>query len=932
MTDTFKHVHDGDTGDGTRFGLVSAQENTEDGKHNTATGVEQTKTTTDLVQSLNPSLGPSPGGEPFGRNVNLLETRGKNSFNALQKILLGIPTSGYGTTVQAPTVSPERRAQEAKLHPHVPAPDLYTEDGKPTAKLLQGAERVKLLQEAWANYQNNATSDPKLTPAEDFRNATAELYDSDPDNFLDGNAYLQGLHSQGTAGITAVPDSTTPLPSDPRNIIEQTLGAFVGTTADTPTHRVRSPLGVLGSSGGIVSDISDKLTEWGAQPSPKDAKELELLKTQFSEQDLKATEKMPLPQRVAHLKALSVNRANMTELANLTGTDSFKAQAFGLLSMLPGAIATDGMLGLAGKGASSVLEYADSIAAKKVATKYEADLATHIQASRAGIEANKAANIPFLMQNRVAQDATLRGDAEANITMGLTPQAAASKWTTRQKEALWQLTPKTLQDNLTNNAAYWKFGYQAAIKSPAMLYGFTEATEAVHGFVFNEDKTEGFHHLTPEEYGMGLAFGLLGHGAGPAYQRLTAKYDRLRNLQENLGIHEGTTAGYKNTPSGAVVNSNAAANLREVHEILQTHAKDKTPFSPEQEARLQELEHVTNDLKRFSTDIEKTKHYEDLSNELDKGVSPKDAKDLDLRDTLKSLKDPDAVTVQNHLSFLTPGGETKANLGNVRELLNKLKQGELRTKTASMLQFSGPVNNILKALDTGNDWVEKKGPKYRYKQSEKYRALTGNSETIVQNAITSLVSSDKFQKLPPEAQAKVLEPIAHHQLLRSNLHKDLGARKVALRDQRPVHVGVIGKHLIDTSKMKDGAAKDKATEVNEYLTEVHKRFDTEYQGTYFRGQIFKDLLSTPDWKQELLSKDQKTQQAISHAVELNPNIREWLKSENHENFVEDLSNAFTFNVKEQKFKLKEEDSSVTEVDPLPEGTTAPKQEPEEAVC
>jgi hypothetical protein len=587
------------------------------------------------------------------------------------------------------------------------------------------------------------------------------------------------------------------------------------------------------------------------------------------------------------------------------------------------------VLGVAGKGTTSALEYADSIAAKRIATKYEADLATHISESKALMNTGRPP-LGLLMQDKVAQDATLRAAAEADITIGLTPQATAAKWAQRQKEALWSITPKALQDNLTNNAAYWKFGYQAAIKSPAMLYGFTEATDTVHGFVFNEDKTEGFHHLTPEEYGMGLAFGLLGHGASPAYKQLTAKYDRLKKLQENLGIDEGTTAGYKATSSGAVIDSDAAANLREVNEILKTHSRDKTPFSAEQEARLQELRHVKDDLRYLSTDLEKSKHYEDLSAELDKGISPADAKDLDLRPTLNALTDPEAVPIKNHPSFLTPVTETGANLGNVRELLGKLQQGELRADTASMLQFSGPVNNILKALDTGHDWVEKKDAKYRYKQTEKYRALSGASETRVQNAITSLVTNDKFKALSPEAQAEVLEPIAHHQLLRSDLHKDITARQVALADGRPVHIGVIGKHLIDTSKMKDGTAKDKATKVNQYLTEVHKRFDTEYQGTYFNGQIFKDLLAKPDWKKDFL--DQATHKDISHAVELNPNIRDWLKSENHGNFVEELTKDYAFNVKEQKFKLKEEDSSVTDVDPLPEGTTAPKLDPETAVC
>ena len=920
MTDTFTNVHDGDTADGIRFGLVGAQENTDGGKHNTAMGAEQTETTEALVHSINPKLGPSPGGEPFGRNVNLLETSGGNSFNVLQNVLLGIPVSGYGTTVQAPTVSPDRRVQESKLHEHRPAEGLYTPDGKPTAKLLQGVERVKLVQEAWANYQDNATSDPNLTPAEDFKRAVAELYDSDPHNFLDGNAYLKRLHGRGTAGITAVPDSTTPLPRDPRNIVEQTLGAIGGQTANTATHRVQSPLGVIGSAGGIGSDISDKLNEWGAKASPEDPAELEQLKKQFSEQDLKATEQMPLPQRVAHLKSLSVKRANMAEMSNLAGADSFKAQAFGLVSMLPGMIATDGVLGLAGKGATSAFEYADSIAAKKVVTKYEADLAAHINTSRASIEANKAANIPFLMQEKVAQDATLRAAAEADITIGVTPQAAASKWATRQKEALWQLTPKTLQDNLVNNAAYWDFGYKAAIKSPAMLYGFTEATETVHGFVFNEDKTEGFHHLTPEEYGMGLAFGLLGHGAAPAYKHLTAKFDRVKKLQEELGINEGTTAGYKQTKSGAVIDADAKASLQEVNSILQSHYTEKKPFSPEQIARLDELQHVKKDLQFISKDLEKDTHYQQLQTELDKGIP--DAELATVKAALEQLKDPGAEPLKMQVQTALPGGTATGQTGIVLDLLSKLKQGETRTETAAMLKVAPKLNAILKVIDTGHAWVQKGNTS---KKPGTKQDLSPMQKNQVQAKITSL--KEDIKDLPPAEQTRILETIAHHQLLRSDLVKDLDGKKMKLADNRPVNLGA-DRHLIDTSKL-TGDAYDKAVAANEYLSEVHKRFNTDYQGTYFDGQVFKDLLATPDWRKAIL---EDKYQGVSHALEYDRNIREWLDKEGHPEFVEELHKDFTYSAKEQKFKLKEEDRSITEADPLPEGVSAPKQDPEGAVC
>ena len=221
------HWHDAGTftiasGESTREAMVDAG-----GNKNTTTGRVQTEETQRLSDAVKPQIGPSPGSDPFGREINFVETPGGNSFNALQNILLGIPVSGYGSTVLHPNVSEDRRLQESKLHRHVPAEGLYTPDGKPTAKLLLGVERVKQLQEAYKNLQENATTDVKLTPEEDFRKAVADLYDADPHNFLDGNAYLKGLHGSSDEGISAVPPATTTLPRNPRGVIEQTIGGFI---------------------------------------------------------------------------------------------------------------------------------------------------------------------------------------------------------------------------------------------------------------------------------------------------------------------------------------------------------------------------------------------------------------------------------------------------------------------------------------------------------------------------------------------------------------------------------------------------------------------------------------------------------------------------------------------------------------------------------
>ena len=203
---------------------VAAQEDSDE-KPRTAIGAEQTQDAILISEALGAVPATSTGTDTFGREVDIVETDAGNPIALTQITQFGVKPSGYQTTLLSPYIPQYQKDLFRKTRPHKPASDLYTPEGKPSDKLLEGIRRVQLLNKATAIYKEGNTTEAGLSPAEAYRKNHNELFDADPNLYMDGWAYLNGKHAVRDALPTSVPAPLEPLPKDPRGLIEQILTA-----------------------------------------------------------------------------------------------------------------------------------------------------------------------------------------------------------------------------------------------------------------------------------------------------------------------------------------------------------------------------------------------------------------------------------------------------------------------------------------------------------------------------------------------------------------------------------------------------------------------------------------------------------------------------------------------------------------------------------
>ena len=189
---------------------VAIQEDSDE-KPRTAIGSEQTQDAILISEALGAIPGTSTGTDTFGREVDIVETDAGNPIALTQITQFGVIPSGYQTTLTNPDIPQYQKDLFRKVHPHVPAPDLYTAEGKPSDKLLEGVRRVQLLNKATAIYKEGNTTEAGLSPAEAYRKNHNELFDADPNLYMDGWAYLNGKHAIRDALPTSGPAPLEPL-------------------------------------------------------------------------------------------------------------------------------------------------------------------------------------------------------------------------------------------------------------------------------------------------------------------------------------------------------------------------------------------------------------------------------------------------------------------------------------------------------------------------------------------------------------------------------------------------------------------------------------------------------------------------------------------------------------------------------------------------
>ena len=302
-------------------------------KKETATGEQQTEESQRLINALGIHITGVHGTDPFNRElVTTSAAPGSLPGDIFQQVILGINNSGYQNYMTDPTVSPEFKDAHRKMVGHAPEPGLYNPDGTPSEKLKQDMARFQEYQEYIDIWRQGNTTDAKLSPDEVLQKATARLVDSDPKGFLDGRAAVLGLHQQYDMPITSSPPHMNKPPDDPRPLVAQILGGFIGASPTTAEHEYTTNAWVTGTAGGMTRDFLNHIQEKMTVPAtPESDAELERYKKNFSEHDLESIKDMPSPQAITHLRNLSITRKDLAKLRDLTGTPSYLAQGSGVV-------------------------------------------------------------------------------------------------------------------------------------------------------------------------------------------------------------------------------------------------------------------------------------------------------------------------------------------------------------------------------------------------------------------------------------------------------------------------------------------------------------------------------------------------------------------------------------------------------------------------